>query len=752
MTALRDTRLELERATEAAQFPVGVFWTDTTGSCHKVNARWCELSGLDEEESLGYGWSQAIHPDDRTRVAEEQARSLRSGKNLRIEFRLLRPDGTVRWVLSQTVGSFDDDGGLRGFVGTITDINDRVDAEAARRESEERFRGLVELAPDFVAIHRDGVMLYVNPAGLRMMRAEAPSDLCGHHILEFVLPEHQANAVERMRELRDGRDIALTEMEVRRCDGETIWIETIASRTIWEGGPAVQLVARDVTDRRKLAEAYRVLVESVRDAMWIMDRGGDGEWRATFMNRSYALQAGIVAPDTILNRTPRELAEQGIIAPADAEESLRLYEEAARSNRPTENETRITVNGNEVFLVTTITPVRDELGRCHRLICWSRDVSRSRAREWALAESEANYRAVVEGTSDAVWVMDRGPDGSYRVRLANSRTARLLGVPVDQMLGKTLQEFLTRDAADRAVENYRRAEESGEPIEYETVIERKGFRTEVVTHLTPLFDGEGRCYRIIGSARDVSDRRRAEMALLQAQKLESLGVLAGGIAHDFNNLLTTILGNLYLLEGELTEDSPLRAFTVDSRVAAERGADLVRRLLDFSRPGAHANDVVRLDRLFSETASLVGRTLGPAIALRFDNEPGEAAVVGEFSALQQVLVNLLLNARDSMAEGGTVQVSCRRRDIGAEQIWRQRGLAAGAYHEVLVSDGGAGMNRDVLQRIFDPFFTTKGMGKGTGLGLSTALSIVRAHGGWLEAESEPGEGSTFRLLLPAAKV
>ncbi|MEJ5221042.1 MAG: ATP-binding protein, partial [Tepidiforma sp.] len=370
--------------------------------------------------------------------------------------------------------------------------------------------------------------------------------------------------------------------------------------------------------------------------------------------------------------------------------------------------------------------------------------------ERRLAESERNYRAVVEGTSDALWVAEKEADGGWRIALANARVADLLQLPLEQLTGRRLEEALPPEAARRALERYRQAEAAGGPIEYENVIERPGYRREVVTHLTPVFDEAGRCVRIIGSARDAADRRKAELALLQAQKLESLGVLAGGIAHDFNNLLTTILGNLFLVRTELPPDSPLRVYLDDAALAGERGAELVRKLLGFSRPGIAARERVSLTRLFDETVALVRRTLTPAIQLTVHSEPGDDAVIGEFAGLQQVLLNLLLNARDAMPGGGTVTILRATRELGPDPAWARRGLLPGVYHEISVADTGTGIPPELLSRIFDPFFTTKGIGKGTGLGLSTALSIVRAHGGWLEAESVEGQGSTFRILLPVA--
>ncbi len=742
--------INIEGALSAEHFPVGVFRTDTAGRCYAVNARWCALAGLTEAESLGLGWMSAIHPDDRERVMREQVRHIAEARNLRIEFRIVRPDGEVVWVLSESIASLDSNGQVEGYLGTVTDISKHVLAESALRESEERFRNLVELSPDFICIHREGVIEYVNEPGIRMMRAQTRGDLVGHHTLEFVLPEYTDAGIVRLRNLRAGWPVPTFEMQILRCDGELIWVETNSSAITWGGEPAVQLVARDTTERRRAAETYRGVVEGVRDALWVLERGRDGYWRASFVNAQYVRGGRLASANDVLGKTLRTLAEEGLMTHENARISEERYNEVADGDLALEFEEQSMWNGAVVSLATTITPVRNARGTCDQLICWSRDVSRRRAHERALSESEANYRAVVEGTSDAIWVMDRGEDDVYRLRLANARAERMYGLPQGWAVGKTLPEILGPEAGAAVLSRYAEAEQMGGSIEYESVAGYESARVQIAAHLTPLFDESGRCYRIIGSVRDVTDRHRAEAALLQSQKLESMGVLAGGIAHDFNNLLTTILGNLYLLDAEIPQDSPLRDYTRDSRVAGERGADLVRRLLGFSRPGIHAREPMTIASLIEETVALIRRTLGPDV--RLEVEPGDpgAIVSGEFSALQQVLLNLLFNARDAMPGGGSIVLSFHSRTIGAEPTWERRAVAPGIYHEILVSDSGTGIAPDVLQRIFDPFFTTKGVGKGTGLGLSTSLSIVRAHGGWLEAESSDGKGSTFRLLLPAS--
>ena len=268
-------------------------------------------------------------------------------------------------------------------------------------------------------------------------------------------------------------------------------------------------------------------------------------------------------------------------------------------------------------------------------------------------------------------------------------------------------------------------------------------------------DSAGRPLRAAGTFLDISDRKtaqdereRLEQQIRQGQKLESLGVFAGGIAHDFNNLLTAILGNLYLLNQELGP-GPQSELLGEAKHAAERGAELVRRLLTFARPEVDRTEPVDIDRLISETAALARSVLTPSTHLVVRRSAGHAEVQGSAISLQQVLINLMVNARDAMPEGGTITVARRLVTVGPRHRWAPPQLPRGRYYVISVSDTGEGMPADLLERIFDPFFTTKDRGRGSGLGLPTALGIARGHGGWLSVESTPGQGSTFRLLLPA---
>jgi nitrogen-specific signal transduction histidine kinase/CheY-like chemotaxis protein len=247
---------------------------------------------------------------------------------------------------------------------------------------------------------------------------------------------------------------------------------------------------------------------------------------------------------------------------------------------------------------------------------------------------------------------------------------------------------------------------------------------------------------------DVTDRKRLEARLSRAQRLESIGTLAGGIAHDLNNVLTPILMALKLLDKE-RPDAQRRELLQTAQASAERGAEMVRQLLSFAGGVEGPREPLHLKPLIREVQGLMTHTLPKSVRINV-NLPTELwLVAGDQTQLAQVLLNLCVNARDAMPQGGTLTLSAANTTVTEEQARLNDGARAGPHVVLTVTDTGVGIDRDVLDKIFDPFFTTKEQGKGTGLGLSTVLGIVRSHGGFVNLHSESGEGSRFAVFLPA---
>jgi PAS domain S-box-containing protein len=354
----------------------------------------------------------------------------------------------------------------------------------------------------------------------------------------------------------------------------------------------------------------------------------------------------------------------------------------------------------------------------------------------ALRASEERYRAIVEAAVDGVWML--GPDD--RTSFVNPAMAEMIGYEVDELIGRRPSDFTTGDGAE-ALEEALTRRRIGITERYELTFKRKD-GSDLVAEIaaTPLFADDGTYMGSTAMVVDTTERRRAQQArehlearLQQAQRLETVGQLAGGIAHDFNNILAVILNAAYFVRRQLPDDSPVRDDVDEIRHAAERASELTRQLLIFSRRDPVVPQVIDVNGLLSDMDRLLRRTLGERVELVTVPCDGDCHVEADAAQLEQVVMNLVMNARDAMPDGGTITV-------GAE-------LEDGRV-VMSVSDEGAGMGPDVVARAFEPFFTTKPKGAGTGLGLATVYGTVTRAGGETAIESEPGRGTTVRVRLP----
>jgi two-component system cell cycle sensor histidine kinase/response regulator CckA len=375
-------------------------------------------------------------------------------------------------------------------------------------------------------------------------------------------------------------------------------------------------------------------------------------------------------------------------------------------------------------------------------VAFAHDLSRERQAEEELRASEARYRSLVEGIEAVVWEADaRTLDFTF----VSPRAVDLLGYPIGEWYRhgfwvdrlhpddreRTHAECL--DAIERGVDHelaYRMLDAAGDPVWVRDLV-----RVEVVA---------GRVERLRGVMVDVTaqvdaaaEREQLENDLRQAQKLEAIGRLAGGIAHDFNNLLTAISGYAELALTDATS-AAVRGELEHIQDAASRATSLTKQLLAFSRRQQLRPEVIDLNEVVVEMGGMLQRLIGVHVELVIDLGPDLRQTLADPTQVQQIVLNLAVNARDAMPSGG-------RLDIGTANVER----ADGAYVALTVSDTGFGMSEDTLEHVFDPFFTTKPVGEGTGLGLATVHGIAKQSGGDVEVESAPGRGSRFRILLPA---
>jgi two-component system, cell cycle sensor histidine kinase and response regulator CckA len=362
--------------------------------------------------------------------------------------------------------------------------------------------------------------------------------------------------------------------------------------------------------------------------------------------------------------------------------------------------------------------------------------------------SEENYKRLFETITDGILLVDR----STRILEVNGTLCRQLGYRREELLGRTAADISGRRAVDVEAARARLLQEGH--LVLETTHRRKDGSTmpvEIAVTATE-FRGEAVFLSVV---RDLSERRRLEAEaqrladqLNQSVKMESIGRLAGGVAHDFNNLLTAILGNADLAAAGLPPDSPEAAFVAQITKAGNSAAALTRQLLAFSRKQLIAPRQVDLNELIAHTRTMLARLIGEDVALTVDADAALWPVRADASLIEQVLVNLAVNARDAMPHGGALRIRTANVAVPDTRTGTDPAIQPGEYATITVADTGTGMPPEVKARIFEPFFTTKPKGRGTGLGLATTYGAVKQSGGHIVVDSEPGRGTTFQVFLP----
>ena len=387
---------------------------------------------------------------------------------------------------------------------------------------------------------------------------------------------------------------------------------------------------------------------------------------------------------------------------------------------------------------------------------YGRDITERKQAAGALRQSEERYRRIVEIANEGVWTVD----SEFRTTFVNQHLADMLGYVPEEMIGRKVDEFtVEEELADHRDKTERRRRGLSDPP-YERRFRRKdGPVITTITSTTPVMAPDGRFLGAVGMLTDMSglqrveeERRSLEAQLQQSLKLEAIGQLAGGVAHDFNNLLTVILGYSDVMLAEMDPDDGLRGCVVDIRNAGERAATLTRQLLAFSRRQVLTPKILDLNDVVGGVEKMLRRLIGEDIVLTTILPPLINKVRVDPGQMEQAIVNLAVNARDAMPEGGRLTIETRDCLLDEEFCRVHSGIAPGRYVGISVADTGCGMAPDVQSRIFEPFFTTKGPGKGTGLGLATVFGIVKQSDGYIDVESEAERGTCFTIYLPAVEV
>lgn len=369
----------------------------------------------------------------------------------------------------------------------------------------------------------------------------------------------------------------------------------------------------------------------------------------------------------------------------------------------------------------------------------------------SLSEIHAQLRAAYESTREAILVLNN--EGF--VLAANRRMEEVFGLNIDEIHGQSLHRFLKHLFAgfaepaqfEETWTNCQNQLESTGESEWEIL---KPVQRTISAYTAPVRNDSGQVIARLWMFRDISENRQLEKSLRQSQKMEAIGRLAGGVAHDFNNLLMGILGNLALVdqEGSTAANAEVSRCLQSARTAGQRAAELVKGLLGFSRQSHLKLAACRVINVIHEVENLVRHTFDRRIQIALDLAEETWPVMADANQIEQVVMNMMVNAKDALPVGGCITLSTSNVAITPEQAERMQGAKGGQFVRISVTDDGHGMSEDVKSKIFEPFFTTKEQGKGTGLGLATSFGIVQQHGGWITCDSLPGKGTTFHIFLP----
>ena len=501
----------------------------------------------------------------------------------------------------------------------------------------------------------------------------------------------------------------------------------------------VQERARAQSERRASEARFRAFMQH-SPAMAFM-KGSDG--RYVFGNTAWADQFGR-SPEALLGLSDFDLWPGEIAARFQASDR-----QALSARHPIEViESGELPNGKQTWY-TTLKFVVDQDDGPPLIGGISIDVTPRMRAEQALRASEDRYRSLVELAGSVIVVV--GVDG--RIVEFNREAEAFFGMPRAEALGRDYLEVCVSDGQRAAVASDLARLRAGDAVQgrESTFIQRDGVHKSFLWNATGLESGDATA-PILVIGQDISELRRLEHQLLLAQRMEGIGRLAGGIAHDFNNLLTAILGHAEMAQDDVAPTDPARGNIAEITRAAQRAADLTRQLLAFARRQIIEPRIVDLNGLVLNVDRMLRRLLGEDVELVTVQDPDLWLVRIDPGQFEQVLVNLAVNARDAMPDGGTLVIETRNVHLDEEFARTHATVHAGPHVLLAVSDTGSGMDADVLAHIFEPFFTTKEVGKGTGLGLATCYGIVKQNRGSIWVDSEPRVGTTFRIYLPRADV
>ena len=724
-----------------------------------------KIFSYNRSEAVGSILGDLIIPDSYADILKKEMKNLTvTGKSTQIrkiiEMEAKRKDGKAFPVEFSISARETSDGWI--YTGIIRDITRRKRAEEALRESEARFRSVLDDSRD--VIYRLNVQTgryeYISPSAetvvgfspdeLMALDAETslamiyPDDLPAMRAMLACLEDTGKGEIEYRQQTKNG--------DYRWISNNMSLVKDISGRPLYRNGNI-----RDITERKRADEAlresaakYKLLTESILDTFTAIDHN----LKFTYWNRAAEELVGISANEA-LGKTVIEVFGDNEIT----RRAFGYYRECVKTRQPIRYETGNVIRGRKYDLELRLYPTNDGvsiIGRditerkmAEKALQKAHDELELRVQERtaelqetneALLEREASYRELTESIDDLFYAMDR----DLRYTYWNKASESLSGILAKDAIGKSIYELFPDVKGTKVEQIYIEVLKTQQPERFESEYKLgdKKFIFEINAYPTR--------YGLSVIAKDITEKKKLEAQLLRAQRMESIGTLAGGIAHDLNNVLTPMMLSLEMLKQKFKDEQSQRLLTILEK-NSQRGADLIKQVLSFARGVEGERNPLQAKHLISEIEKIAKETFPRNIEIRTDIPKDLFTISGDATQLHQVIMNLCVNARDAMPDGGILSISAENFFIDETYVQMHTEAKVGSYVAIAVSDTGTGIPPDILDRIFEPFFTTKEVGKGTGLGLSTSHAIVKSHGGFINVYSEVGKGTKFSIYLPAIK-
>ena len=742
---------ELEKAHERIRLAnesakLGIWDLDLVDNHLTWDDRMFQMYGISPDEFTGAyeAWQKGVHPDDVERASLEVEKAISSGEPFNSEFRVVWPDGQVRYLKASATVIQDESGQAVRMIGINFDVTEmKQDEDALRR---------MQFAIDSASvatywIEPNANFLYVNDAACNAL-GYTKSELLTMNVHD-IGPEFPTEVwPAHWKDLQERKSFTILTTHLTK-NGHIFPVEINVNYVEFDDKEYNVAFATDITERMKTEEAlreseerYRRLTENAADLIWRINPDG----QVLYVNSTVTQMLGYSVKEAL------EMTMEQYFSPASVISSEKAADEAlasdpVRTNYQTEFEYRHK-DGHYVPCEANVTIIMGENGQPLYFEGISRDIT-----ERKKADEKIHLQALVlDQISDHVAITDLNGVLTY----VNQAQERIFHRNGKELIGRTTEAY-GEDPKHGATQKEILEKTLKDGSWHGEVVNKKPDGTSVVMNCRTevIADKNDEPLCLVGISTDITEKKKTEKAkkqlefqLQQAQKMESVGRLAGGVAHDFNNLLTGITGNIQLAQMDLGTDDPIYETLGEINDAADRAADLTRQLLAFSRKQIIEPKVINLNDLIKNMYKMLGRIIGEDIEIKFTPTKRLGQIKADPGQVEQIITNLSVNARDAMPNGGKLTIETTNVSLDEDYCNLHPHVKQGEYVRLVVSDNGEGMDQETQNNIFDPFFTTKEEGQGTGLGLATVYGIVKQHDGHIEVYSEIGEGTTFKVYFP----